>query len=151
MLLVSFSHQRFLVDFHLGLSDKKSRKVSRTRLSILVDLSNAVIWIVSVRSPISNSSSPLNCSFSLKCADRFYLEHFQTFHYYFQSIRVFHTSVSTVLLSLASILGKSPGELRRFVAAQTLVKNHNKYYYCHYHYLRIFHTSVSWWFLTWIN
>ena len=41
--------------FHWSLSDSKSPQVSRTRLRILAVLSKAVIWIVSVRPPISKS------------------------------------------------------------------------------------------------
>ena len=43
-----------------SLSDSKSPKVFRTRLSIMAVLSNAVIWIVSTRPPISKSSRPFN-------------------------------------------------------------------------------------------
>ena len=46
--------------FHWSLSDSKSPQVSRTRLSILAVLSNAVIWIVSTRPPTSKSSRPFN-------------------------------------------------------------------------------------------
>ena len=42
--------------FHWSLSDRKSPQVSRTRLRILAVHSNAVVWIVSVRLPISKSS-----------------------------------------------------------------------------------------------
>ena len=42
--------------FHLSLSDSKSPRLSRTLLSILADLNNAVIFMVSTRPPISNSS-----------------------------------------------------------------------------------------------
>ena len=45
--------------FQWSLSDCKSFQVSRTLLSILVDLRNVVVWMVSVRPLISNSSSPL--------------------------------------------------------------------------------------------
>ena len=44
---------------HWSLSDSKSQ-VSRTLLSILTVLSNAVIWIVSTRPPTSKSSRPFN-------------------------------------------------------------------------------------------
>ena len=44
--------------FHWCLSDSKSPQVSRTRLSILAVLSNAVFWIVSTRPPTSKSSRP---------------------------------------------------------------------------------------------
>ena len=46
--------------FHRSLSDSKSPQVSRTRLSILTVLSNAVVWIVSTRPLTSKSSRPLN-------------------------------------------------------------------------------------------
>ena len=43
-----------------SLSDSQSPQVSRTRLRILAVLSNAVVWIVSIRPPISKSSRPFN-------------------------------------------------------------------------------------------
>ena len=46
--------------FHWSLSGTKSPQVSRTRLSILAVLSNAVVWIVSTRSPTSKSSRTFN-------------------------------------------------------------------------------------------
>ena len=46
--------------FHWNLNDSKSPQVSRTRLSILAVLSNAVVWIVSTRPPTSKSSRPYN-------------------------------------------------------------------------------------------
>ena len=39
--------------FYWGLGDSKSPQVSRTFLSILVDLSDVVVWMVSVRPQIS--------------------------------------------------------------------------------------------------
>ena len=46
--------------FLLSLSDSKSPQVSRTLLSILVDLNNVVIWMVYTHPLISKSSSTLN-------------------------------------------------------------------------------------------
>ena len=43
--------------FHWSLSDSKSPHVSRTLLSILSVLNNAVVWMVSTRPPTSKSSS----------------------------------------------------------------------------------------------
>ena len=60
LLLESFSHQRQLTIFHWGLSASKSPQVSRTLLSILAVLNNAVVWMVSTRPPVSKSSSPFN-------------------------------------------------------------------------------------------
>ena len=45
---------------HWSLNDSKSLQVSRTLLSILADLSNAVFWMVSIRPFISKSSSHCN-------------------------------------------------------------------------------------------
>ena len=45
---------------HWSLTDSKSPQVSRTLFSILADLNNAVVWMVSTRPLISNSSSPFN-------------------------------------------------------------------------------------------
>ena len=44
--------------FHWGLSDSKSPQVSRTLLSFLAVLNNAVVWMVSTHPPTSKSSSP---------------------------------------------------------------------------------------------
>ena len=46
--------------FHWSLRESKSPQVSRTRLSILAVLSNAVDWIVTSRPPTSKSSRSFN-------------------------------------------------------------------------------------------
>ena len=46
VILVSLTHQRWLVVFHWSLSDNKSTQVSRTILSILSNLDNAIVWVV---------------------------------------------------------------------------------------------------------
>ena len=46
--------------FHWSLSDSKSPQVSRTLLSILAVLKNAVVWMVSTRPLTSKSSSPFS-------------------------------------------------------------------------------------------
>ena len=51
--------------FHWSLSDSRSPQVSRTLLSILAVLSNAVIWIVSTHLPTSESSRPFNNPFNI--------------------------------------------------------------------------------------
>ena len=55
----SFSHQHYPMVFHWSLSDSKSPQVSRTLLSILAVLNNAVVWMVSTRPLISKSSITL--------------------------------------------------------------------------------------------
>ena len=52
-----FSHNRYLLFFHWSLNDNKSRQVSRSLLSTLSDLNNAVVWMVSARPPILKSSN----------------------------------------------------------------------------------------------
>ena len=44
--------------FHRSLSDSMSLQVSRTLLSILANLNNAIVWMVSPCPLISKSSSP---------------------------------------------------------------------------------------------
>ena len=44
--------------FHWNLSDSMSPRVSRTFLSILADLNNAVVWMIYARPLISKFSSP---------------------------------------------------------------------------------------------
>ena len=46
--------------FHWSLSESKSSQVSRIFLSILADLNNIIVWMVSTRTPTSKSSSPFN-------------------------------------------------------------------------------------------
>ena len=46
--------------FHWGLSDSKSPQISRTLLSILVDLNNVVVWVVFTCPLISKFSSSFN-------------------------------------------------------------------------------------------
>ena len=46
--------------FHWSLSDCKSPQISRTLLSILAVLNNAVVWMVSTRPPTSKSTSPFS-------------------------------------------------------------------------------------------
>ena len=53
----SFSYQHLLIVFHGRLSECKSQHFSWTFLSILADLNNAVVWIISARPLISKSSS----------------------------------------------------------------------------------------------
>ena len=59
ILLTSFSHQRYLIVFHWSLCDSKYLQIG-TLFSIPIDLNNAVMWIVSIHPPISNSAIPLS-------------------------------------------------------------------------------------------
>ena len=58
LFLESFSHQLTLMVFHWSLSDSESPQISKTLLSILADLNNAVAWKVFTHPVISKSSIP---------------------------------------------------------------------------------------------
>ena len=62
IFLASFSHQLWLMVFHLNLSDSKSPQVFRILLSILVNLNNVVVWMVLICPLISYFTSPLSKS-----------------------------------------------------------------------------------------
>ena len=64
-----------------------SPQVSRTLLSILVDLNNAVVWMVSTRPPISKSSSP--CTSLLVTVPRTSITSGITVTFMFHSLFVF--------------------------------------------------------------
>ena len=55
-----FLHQHYHMVFHWSLSDSKYPQVSRTPLSILANLNNAVVRMVSIHPLIFNFSSPLS-------------------------------------------------------------------------------------------
>ena len=57
IFIIVYSYQLWLMVFHWSLSDSKSPQVSRTLLSILAVLNNAVVWMVSTRLPTSKPSS----------------------------------------------------------------------------------------------
>ena len=65
VVVIIYSLRDFLIRFsrwffHWSLSDSKSPQVSRTLLSILTVLNNAVAWRVSICPPTSKSSSPFS-------------------------------------------------------------------------------------------
>ena len=65
IIIIIYSFRVFHINvswwfFPWSLSDSKSSQVSKTLLKILAVLSNAVVWIVSTRPPISKSSRLFN-------------------------------------------------------------------------------------------
>ena len=58
--LLEFVTLCYLMVLQWSLSDSKSPQVSRTLLSILAVLRNAIVWTVSTRPPTSKSSSPFS-------------------------------------------------------------------------------------------
>ena len=61
LLLESFSRQLTLVVFHWNQNDSKSPLSFGTLLTILADLNNPVVWMVSILPLISNSSGLFPC------------------------------------------------------------------------------------------
>ena len=80
----------FFQDFHTSsfgiLSYNKSPQVSRTFLSILAELNNAVVWMVSAHSPISNSSSSFTKPLRIVPSAPITIGITITFHYFFSSL-----------------------------------------------------------------
>ena len=90
--------------FHGRLSDSKSPQVSKTLLSILADLKNAVVWIVSSRSLISkSSSSSTNPLVTVLCASiTIGITVTFMFHIFFISLVRSSTYLSFCFLSMVS-------------------------------------------------
>ena len=107
--------------FHWRLSDSKSPLVSRTLQSILVVFNNAVVWMVSTRSPTSKSSRPFNNPLVTVPKAPITIGIIVTF--IFNSF--FNSLARSRYLSLFSLL---------LLLLYTL--------------LEFFHISVSWWFFT---
>ena len=127
--------------FHWSLSDSKSPQVSKTLHSILVDVNNGVVWMVSTRPLISKSPSPfinpsvtvprtpitngimvtfMFHSFFNSLASLRYLSFFSlSFNFTLWSIGTAKSTILQVLLLLLLLL-----------------------------IIRVFHISVSWWFFT---
>ena len=79
-----------------SLSDSKSSQVSRTLLSILAVLNNAVIWIVSTRLPTSKSSRPFNNPF-VYCAKSTYHNWYNR-HFHVPQLFQFSSKVEVLIL-----------------------------------------------------
>ena len=58
IIILRVFHTNKLVVFQWSLRDNKSPQISRTHFSILADLNNEVVWMVSANLLISKSSSP---------------------------------------------------------------------------------------------
>ena len=65
LFLASGQHWRQVVVIHWSLSGSKSPPISRTLLSILADLMSIVVWMASILSLITNSSSLFSSPWSL--------------------------------------------------------------------------------------
>ena len=122
-----FSNQRLMTIFHWGFNYSMSPQVSRTLLSILADLYNDIVWMVSC-SPLISKSSCLctNLLVTVTSAPIItrYHRHFYCYHYcYFIHLRDFDTSVnwwSSTEIWVRASLPKSPGLFSVFWPSLTL-------------------------------
>ena len=122
--------------FYWSLSDSKSPQVSRSLLSILAFLNNAVVWMVSTRPPTSKCSSPFSNPLVTVLNAPITIGIIVTcmFHRFFNSLArsrylsLFSHSFSFILWSAGT--------------AKSTILQVLSYYYSS----RVFHISVSWWF-----
>ena len=129
--------------FHWSLSDSKFPQVSRTRLRILAVLSNAVVWIVSVRPPIFKSSRPFNNPLVIVPNAPITIGTIVTFmfHSFFNSLArskvlIFHFT----LFQIYSVVRRD-GKVNNFT-------NFLYYYYYYYYYERAFYFIFCRWDFT---
>ena len=150
--------------FHWSMSDSKSPQVSRTLLSVLAVLNNAVVWMVSTRPPICKSSSPFSNpldtlpKLSPSCSIVFFFNSLARSRYLSLFSLSFSlllwsagTTKSTILLILffLSIIIRSDllAEIRWNVcmSKSSLLL---LLLLLLFHPLRVFHISVNWWSFT---
>ena len=136
IFLASFSHQHWLMVFHWSLSDSKSPQVSRTLLSILTDSNNAILWMVLIHPPNSNSFNSLSWFLEIVLSMPITLG--ITITLMFQSFLSSLASSKYLSLFLLSFIF--------FTLWSTGMAKSTIYYY--YYSSRVFHISMSWWFFS---
>ena len=111
IIIVSFSPHYNLIVFHWCLSYRKSPQVSRTLLSILINLSSAAVWMVLAYAPISlfqlpyqalviSSNPPISIGISLTFMFQCFLVLWQglstclSFHFLWFSLICRHSKVN---------------------------------------------------------
>ena len=112
---------------HWSLSDTKSPQVSRTLLSILADINNAVVRIVSTRPLISKPSSPVTVLFMFHV-----YHHFHVLEFFQLSIKV-KVFISLFALFQFYLLVSRNGEVHN--SASSLYndnRNNNNYFFYSY-------------------
>ena len=127
--------------FRWSVSDSKSPQVSRTLLSILVDLNNAVVWMVLTRPLISKSSSPFNNPLVTvpRAPITTGINATFMFHVFFNSrARSRYLSLFSLLILLYSQLEQQSPQFCKFSFFLLII----------IYSFRVFHISVNWWFFT---
>ena len=116
ILFTSFSYQHKLMVSHWCLRDNKSPKVSQTLLSILVNLGNAIVWMVSTHPLISMTSS--SCTDPLVTVPRAPITTGITTTFMFQSFFQSpdtYLSFSFLSILLCALLGLQSSQFGKFV------------------------------------
>ena len=130
--------------FHWSLCGNKFLKVSRTLFSILADLSNSVVGIVTTCSLNSKSSS--------LCTNGnyyYYYYYYNYYYYYYYSLFVLFWDFFISALVSPSLQDSSQYSGRSQLCRSLDVLHSSYYLYCYYYSLiRGFHISVSRWFFT---
>ena len=111
----------------------KSPQVSKILLSILTNLNNAVVWMISTHPLISKSSNPFNNPLVTVNSTTITIGITVTYTFY-NFVSSLARSRYLSLFSLPKVLPCDQSD--------------NYYYYWYCSLLRVFHTSNSWWFLT---
>ena len=125
--------------FHWSLSDSKSPQLSRTLLSILAVLSNAVIWIVSTHPPTSTSARPFNNTVVIVPKALITIGTVVTF--------MFSSFLNSLERSRYLSFFSHSFNFILWSAGTAKSANLFYYYYCYYFTpLRLFHNSVNLWF-----
>ena len=128
----SFSHQ--LVVFHGSLGDCKSLQVSRTLLSILADLNNAVVWMISTCFLNSKSSSLSTIPLGIVPMHHLLLLSASSCSIVFSSLaRSWDLSLFSLSFNFTHLSAGSAGSIIRQVLVFVLVDNH---YYSHFSHQR---------------
>ena len=161
----SFSHQRKPMVSHWSLSKSKSSQVSRTLLTILANLDNAIVWMLSTHPLISRSSNPCTILWWL------YKEHqyprvCRTFLSILANLNntVAYSDLIRPPISISSSPLFNPFEavpsapittgiifilvFHNFLSSQAMYGHYHYYYYYYYLLIRVFQINVSWWFFT---
>ena len=138
LLIESILYQRLLMVFHSSLRDSKTPQVPRTLLSILADLNNVLVWMVSNRPVISKSSSfCINPLVTVKRAPitigMIVTFMFHSLFFCFFSIPKQGPGTYPSLGFLSILLCGQPGQQSpQFCKFYFFLDNH--YYYYHYYY-----------------
>ena len=163
--------------FPWSLSERKFPQVSRTLLSILADLNNAIVWMDSTRPP--NSSSFRSLTLPLGTVPRAPITMGITVTFMFHNFLVRRQGSSTCFFSFffdfhsgafygggSLLFSKSLFYSLIYLFLLNITRSvlwsvlgdvfvsQNLYYYYYYYcccfcsHLRVFHISISWWFST---